>query len=210
MNASPPSADNPTATADILFMDRIKAGDGRALEALYAVHSRLLRSVIFRVLSSDVDSDEVLQEVFVEIWNRAATYDSTKGVPLSWLIIVARRRALDRCRRRAKEARHLTALANEMRASADSHFYPRQDMQVDRLDTRAVVEEVLLRLPEAQREVLRLAFYAGLSQRQIAAKIGIPAGTVKTRMQLGLEKVARGLKAFSSEYVEGFRKPAAI
>jgi RNA polymerase sigma-70 factor (ECF subfamily) len=210
MNAYPPNVDNPTATADIVLMERIKSSDGRALEELYSAHSKFLRSVIFRVLSSDVDSDEVLQEVFVEIWNRAATYDSTKGVPLAWLIVVARRRALDRCRRRAKEARHLTALANEMETSASSHFCPRQDTEVDRLDTRAVVEEVLLRLPEAQREVLRLAFYAGLSQRQIAAKIGIPAGTVKTRMQLGLEKVARGLKAFSSEYVDGFRRPAAI
>jgi RNA polymerase sigma-70 factor, ECF subfamily len=191
---------------DIAIMERVKNGEGLALEELYRTHAATLRAVIFRVLNNDADSDEVLQDVFTEIWNRASTYSAEKGKPIGWIITMARRRALDRVRRNKAYRFNLDRFEREAGAFADLQRLPEPNDSLDRVDTRAVVEEVLANLPAAQRESLRLTFYAGLSQRQIAAKTGIPVGTIKTRIGLGLTKVARTLKRFSPEYVERYKK----
>jgi RNA polymerase sigma-70 factor (ECF subfamily) len=183
-----------TEAADEQLMALIQDGDEAALATLYRRHTPILRTVISRVVHNDADVDDLLQEAFVEVWKRAQTYDETKGKVLGWLITMARRRAIDRVRRRQAYAR----AEERLREQTDLEPESTQDhvaADANASDHAAILREMLATLPEAQREALHLAFYQGMSQREIAAKTGVPLGTIKTRLELGVRKVRAALLA---------------
>lgn len=195
-------------STDEALMQAVQDREGPALESLYRRHASLLRAVIYRAVHHDADADDVLQEVFIEIWDRAGSYTPEKGRPLGWMITLARRRAIDRIRR--NQALQRTTDRLELEYSVTPLIRPRnraeEEMQV--AETREVIAEILQRLPENQRQAIELAFFKGLSQRQIAALTGIPVGTIKTRLQLALAKIERALKGVSREFVERYMAPA--
>lgn len=164
-------------------------GDADACGAFYDRYARLAYPLILRILRDRDDAADVLQEVFWEAWEAAATYDPARGSPEAWIVTRARARAIDRLRAVRRRGETFVAPLDEGRAAAPVE---RGGDISEQAADRTVVEGALDRLPEAQREVIELAYYGGYTQTEIADRLKQPLGTVKTRMRLGLERL-RGI-----------------
>ena len=173
------------------LMARIQARDDRAIAILYRRHTALLRTVVGRILNNDADVDDHLQEVFLEVWRQAGSYDANKGKALGWIVTMARRRAIDRLRKKLAYSR----AQERLHAEPEPVPYQGADEEAAASDTAEIFTRVIATLPVAQREALNFAFYRGLSQREIAAQTGIPLGTIKTRLELALRKVRTAIVA---------------
>jgi RNA polymerase sigma-70 factor (ECF subfamily) len=185
---------SPSAASDEELMALIQARDERALNALFVRHKALLRTIVSRVVQNDQDVDDVCQEVLLEIWNRAASYDEAKGKAMGWIVTLARRRAIDRVRRR--QAYHRAEERNRVQVERESvGMHPGADKCAQESDLAQTLQQILKTIPAAQREALEMAYYQGLSQREIAAKTGIPLGTIKTRLELGVRKARAAVLA---------------
>lgn len=180
---------------DEVLMERIKSRDEQALSTLYYRHGKLLRSVIGRCIYDQQHCEDLLQEVFVEIWNRAEHYSEDKGRALGWLITLARRRALDRVRRFQAYHRAEQRLREQEEHSPLSDQVLDGDAELEQRDLGSRLEKALAQLPPAQAEAVRLAYQEGLSQRDIVARTGIPLGTIKTRIELGLRKLRSAMRS---------------
>ena len=163
-------------------MNRVRAGDMRALEELYDRHSGLLFSAAVRILGRAADAEEVLQEAWLQAWNRAETYDAARGAVVAWLLTLVRSRAIDRLRSRASRQRVEQVIADDppMQAAPE----PPATVAQRQLQTR--VTAALSELGAQQRQVLELAYFGGLSQSEIASQLGAPLGTVKSWTRQGL------------------------
>jgi RNA polymerase sigma-70 factor (ECF subfamily) len=170
-----------------------------ALETLYDRYRPVLRSVIHRVLYADSDVDDVLQQVLIQIWHQAEMYSPEKGHLLSWLVTLARRRSLDHIRRLCayKNAtdRYETACGPSKQIFTEMFSVNREVCQNE---LQQQVKVLMHRLPEAQRQAIGLTFFQGLTQREIATRLSVPLGTIKTRIELGMHKLGRSL---ASEHV---------
>ena len=177
--------------SDEQLMARIQARDDQAVAILYRRHTPLLRTVIGHILNNNCDVDDQLQEVFLELWRQAANYDEAKGKALGWIVTLARRRAIDKLRKKQTYFRAQERL-REQPEPAPHHG---ADQEAAATDTAKIFTRVIATLPPAQREALDFAFYRGLSHREIAAQTGIPLGTIKTRLELALRKVRTAVVA---------------
>ena len=170
-----------------------------ALEYLYDRHSAIVKSLGMKVVHNEAETEDLLQEIFMEIWNRAASYDPAKGKPLGWMVTLARRRAIDRLRKCQSYCRAEDRLRVEVEQQPDAWTTdPEEDFVMG--DIRETLLNLLKTLPEAQRQAIEFAFYQGMSQREIAAHTGIPLGTIKTRLELGLKKLTVALKDYAEEF----------
>src|SRR5438128_3775233 len=166
-----------------------------ALGELYSRHGSRLKSVIGNVVHEEGDADDVLQDILLQIWHEADHYSPKAGKLLGWVVTLARRRAIDRLRRkqaycRAKE-RYQEHLNGQAVSGPDNHSF---GDDISRSDLRHFLHRRLNVLPRHQREALELAFFAGMSHREIAAVTRAPLGTVKTRLELGLQKLTQSLR----------------
>lgn len=192
-----PTTENaPLLPSDEDLMARVQARDDQAIALLYHRHTPLLRTIIGRVLNNETDVDDLLQEVFLEIWRQASRYCPEKGKALGWIVTLARRRAIDRLRKKMAYSRAQDRLQEEAAHEPDPAMHHGADNEVIASDTAKIFETVIGTLPPAQQEALKYAFYRGMSQREIAAHTGIPLGTIKTRLELAIRKVRAGLAAF--------------
>jgi RNA polymerase sigma-70 factor (ECF subfamily) len=185
-------------TTDNELMERIQSRDERALEMLIKRFQALVRSVVERVIPNDQDVSDVVEEVFLGIWKQAANFDSLKGNPIGWIITIARRRAIDRARRR--QACERAELRFRDLADTRTSQYAGDDVEESAMKTEMAVvfQKLLSALPTAQSAAVRMAFYRGLSQREIARETGIPLGTIKTRLELGVKKLREAVTAIGS------------
>jgi RNA polymerase sigma-70 factor (ECF subfamily) len=175
------------ARADIALLGRVIARDGSAIGELYDRHSRLLYGLILRILRNRSEAEEVLQDVFVQVWTRADTYHVELGAPVAWLVRIARNRAIDQIR------------ANSVRArTVEATPLPRP---VETPEARAVMSEqqravarALDTLPSEQRELIEHAYFQGLTQSELAERFHLPLGTVKTRVRTGMMTLRRELQ----------------
>lgn len=185
----------PLDLTDEQLMGMIQARADEAIGILHDRYARLLKALIMKVLHNEAESDDLLQEVYMEIWNRAAGYSAEKGKALSWIVTLARRRAIDRLRKREAycrmEERLLTATQQNPQ---DSIHHVEED--VEHAEMREHLNRVMVILPPAQRAAIEMAYYRGMSQRDIAAATGIPLGTIKTRLELGMKKLMEALRGF--------------
>jgi RNA polymerase sigma-70 factor (ECF subfamily) len=164
-----------------------------ALAELYDRHGKRLRATIDGVVHEEGEADDVLQEIFIQIWEEAARYSPKAGKPLGWMVTIARRRAIDRLRRRQAYSRARERY--QKRVTQETSNSTRQADEVFMLsDLRHFLKECMRVLPRLQREALELAFFKGLSHREIAAATHAPLGTVKTRLELGLQKLTHAVK----------------
>jgi RNA polymerase sigma-70 factor, ECF subfamily len=171
------------------LLQRVASGDQDAFARLYDMLSSRVFGLILRVLVDRSQSEEVLQEVFLEIWQSASRFAPNKGQGRSWVLTMAHRRAIDRVRSSQ------SASDRDVRVGFRDLEPPRDDVAENvelRLEARRVTE-VLAALPESQREAITLAYYGGYSQSEIAAMVGAPLGTIKTRMRDGLTRLRHGL-----------------
>lgn len=174
---------------DAQLLAQVSTGNEKALETLAQRHTALLRTVISRVVTNDADVDEVLQDVMVEIWKHAGHYSAEKGQALGWIVTLARRRAIDRVRRKQSYTRAKDRYEEELKTEIEEIDEKSADANVSSKELQQIFARVLEELPEAQREALVFNVYKGLSQREIAATTGIPLGTIKTRLELAFRKV---------------------
>lgn len=169
------------------LLERVQRGDRGAFNDLYDALAPMVFGAVKRVLRDPAMSEEVAQEVFVEIWKTADRFDSTRASASTWAITMARRRAVDRVRHEQSQRNRIESLRQQ---PADSVSDPAA-MVVSSLDTERV-ERALAQLPDDQREVITLAFLEGLAHGAIAEQLGLPLGTVKGRARGGLKRL-RGL-----------------
>ena len=189
----------PGAPSDVDLMLRIQAEDADALSLLYDRYDGILKALILRIIHNDTEADDLLQEVFLEIWNQAKNFSPQKGKPLGWMVTLTRRRAIDALRKKQAynraEERFQAAPEQQPLAWVENVT----DKEIEAGDTRALMAKVINSLPPAQQQVIELAFFQGMSQREIAFHTNIPLGTVKTRLELGLKKIYDGLKELKDE-----------
>lgn len=184
--------------SDEQLMAGIQRRSEQDLAALLLRHTRMVRTILARVVNNDADVDDLLQEVFVEIWNRAEQYDVAKGKALGWIVTMARRRAIDRVRRKQSYARAEERLRESTLGTAEA-LHLSTDGEAMNGDTAEIFRRILITLPAAQREAVQFAYYAGPSQSEIAHHTGIPLGTIKTRLELGVRKLRAALLALGGE-----------
>ena len=178
------------------LLPAVAHGDLEAFERLYDRHSSTLYALLLRILANPDDAQEVLQETFVKAWTNAKMFDSVRGSDVAWLISIARSRGIDRLRSRRIRGDREDEAGREV--STGLGFVEKRTGADDAIqaEERTAVRGALAELPEPQRVALALAYFDGLSQSEIAAKLGEPLGTIKTRMQLGMKKLRERLKAF--------------
>jgi RNA polymerase sigma-70 factor, ECF subfamily len=186
MTTSPPSPPDEPA-----LIHRIASGDGEALTRLFDLHSSVALGLLVRILGDRAEAEEVLQEVFLQVWTQADRYDSARSTPRGWLLMLARSRALDRLRRRDARRRR-----EEESAEEGARLAPMDHEGTGRLEAaerQSRVSSALGVLSPEQRRCIELAFYEGLTHTQIAERLKAPLGTVKSRILLGMSKLRQVL-----------------
>lgn len=169
------------------FVERMARGDGDALRELYDRHARGVYSLALRILRSQPDAEDVVQEVFTQAWTQAARYDAARGSVAGWLLMLARSRAIDRLRGRKLRPEGADG-SHETRDPGEG-----PDAQVLTGEYAARVRAALASLTEAQRTAVELAFFEGLSYSRVAEHLREPVGTIKTRIRQGLLRMKAAL-----------------
>lgn len=165
-------------------------GGETALRELYEALGGRVRALALRVLGSAAESDDVLQETFVEVWRDAASYDASRGSLPAWVCTIARRRAVDRLRRRG--TRPLASAAPEP-VIAVHHD------DIEQRQARERIQRALAELSPEQREAIELMYFGGLSQSEVAERLGVALGTVKGRVRAAMQRLSGLLEAFAPE-----------
>jgi RNA polymerase sigma-70 factor (ECF subfamily) len=189
----------PGAPSDVDLMLGIQSGDADALSQLYDRYSGIMKALILRIIHNETEADDLLQEVFMEIWNQAKNFSAEKGKALGWMVTLTRRRAIDALRKKQAYARAEERLQAEPERQPLAWVENATEKDIEAGDTRVLMAKVINSLPEAQQQVIELAFFQGMSQREIAFHTNVPLGTVKTRLELGLKKIYDGLKELRDE-----------
>lgn len=179
------------AVNDAALLRQVADRRPEALAALYDRYATTLMGLGNRILGSRADAEELLQEIFLHVWNHAGRYDPGRSSVSTWLILLTRSRAIDRLRtRKVVERTHETSAQASPREDASPEGVENVFIRERRERVRGEMEK----LPPEQRQVLEMAFYEGLSQSEIAAKADLPLGTVKTRMLLAMKKLRGALR----------------
>jgi len=193
-------ADGATESEDASLIRRMAAGDEQALGALYDRWQAVVHGIVARMLRQPDDVEDVVEEVFWQAWRQASRFDPTRGAVHSWLLTIARSRALDRVRslRRRRED-PLEGEDGQVVTQQTAVGDPGLDAEAS--ERRTIVVAALADLPAEQRETLELGYFGGLSQSEIAERTGQPLGTVKTRMRLAMQKLRGQLQILRREDV---------
>jgi RNA polymerase sigma-70 factor (ECF subfamily) len=178
-------------TPEAGLVAELAAGKADALGQLYDRYSGMLLGLATKILADPADAEEVLQEVFLQVWKQAGRYDPGRSSVSTWMVLITRSRAIDRLRSRGVAER--TAIAAESEKSTH-HTSPEGVSNVFMQERRKRLAEELARLPQEQKQVLEMAFYQGLTQSEIAERTDTPLGTVKTRTLLAMRKLRKALQ----------------
>ena len=176
-----------TVQQDLAALERITRGDPGGIAELYDRHSRLLYGLILRILRNPGDAEETLQEVFVLVWNRAATYNPTLGSPAAWVGGIARNRAIDHFR--ATEVRRRTV---EAAVTADEPGWTPETVAAE-TEQQRLISRALDAIPQDQRKLIEDAYFFGFTHSELAERHRLPLGTVKTRIRTGLQMLREQL-----------------
>ena len=170
--------------SDVILLHAIAQKDELALAALYDRYRRILFGLLVRILSSREEAEDILQEVFLQVWRRAGDFDERRGKPFTWLVTLARSRAIDRLRLlRSRERLAIAATQDSPDEVSDAA------LDAFRSEQRETVAGAMAELSQEQRRALMLAYFDGLTQTEIATRLATPLGTVKTRMRSGMIKL---------------------
>ena len=179
-----------SSDADARLVSRLAAGELEAVSELYDRYAPQVYALARRILRNEGDAEEVVQDVFSQAWRTAARFEAARGSVIGWLLVIARTRAIDRLR--ARQSRPDTAAEAYPELMASSAPAPPDTLLSN--EQAARVREALVALPETQRIPLELAYYEGLTQSEIAARLTEPLGTIKTRMRSALMTLRERLR----------------
>lgn len=168
-------------------------GDQEAFSRLYDQSSPQIYGLILRVVNEPQIAEEVTMDVYVQVWKQAQSYNVNRGTPMGWLVTLARSRAIDRLRSGRLERAHVTGIEEVGRLASDEANPEDQSSGRQRAE---IVRNALASLPYEQRESLMLAYFGGYSQSEISEHLGIPLGTVKTRIRLGMIRLRDALAPY--------------
>jgi RNA polymerase sigma-70 factor (ECF subfamily) len=181
-----------TEHEDQELIRRIAAKDADALDSFYKRYNRIAFTLVFRIVVNRDDAEDVLVEVFWQVWQQATRYDPSRGKPIAWLLTIARTRALDCLRARGRTPVNTgEPEATIERAPASSDGDP-----FVLADTRQAVQAALQTLPEQHRIPIEMSFFQGMSHTEIATALGQPLGTVKDRVRNGMMHLKKRLKPY--------------
>ena len=175
----------PASLREAELLDRVRRGDEQAMAELYDRFSAVVYSAALRVLTDPSAAEDVLQDVFVQLWRNPQMFDANRGSMAAWLAVIARHKAIDHRRRRRPEADF-----DEVVLAVD----PELDKQAARGEALEQIRKVLGAMPDEQRTALEMAFFEGLTHTEIADKTGEPLGTIKTRIRTALIAIRKALK----------------
>ena len=181
--------------SDADLIGRAAGGDARALEVLYDRYSSVVYSFALRIVDDRQLAEEVLQEAFFRAWQQGGAYRESRASFITWLLSITHNLAIDELRKRRRRPQKADSEEPEtiLAAMADTSVGADVEDEVWLGALRETITQALDQLPAPQREALELAYYQGLTQREIAEQLGEPLGTIKTRMRLGLQKLREAL-----------------
>ncbi len=172
---------------DMLLIQRIADGDEAAFAQLYDSYAARLFSFVFKILKDQKETEDVVQEGFVQIWKKASSYSEARGSVFSWAALIMRSRAIDRFRARARHHRNVDALTSATEEQGGFSNETEQDLASN--EQRKIVSEALQKIPTDQKVAIEMAFFSGLTHLEISEKLREPLGTVKARIRRGLTKL---------------------
>jgi len=173
---------------EIALLQRVGQRDRKSFEQLYDRFSGVLFSTAYRVLNNQEAAEDVLQDVFIAIWEKAPLYDATRGKPLTWAVTLTRNKAIDRLRSVQRRGRLQDEVEREAKIF-EAHDGKDSIDHVDVLEKSQMVRAAVMQLSGEQRQAIELAFFSGLTQSEIAEKLKEPLGTVKARIRRGMMKL---------------------
>ena len=182
------------AISDEALMQAIAHGNAAALSTLYDRYASILKALTIRVVHDEAEADDLLQEVFMQVWQQAKNYSSDKGKPLGWIVTLTRRRAIDRLRKRQAYCRAKDRFEVTTDRQPESWVHNRIEDDIHLGDMRTFLKAKIEALPPYQRQAIEMAFFQGMSQREIALATETPLGTIKTRLELGLRKLSESIR----------------
>ncbi|HXE89629.1 MAG TPA: sigma-70 family RNA polymerase sigma factor [Terriglobales bacterium] len=181
-----PGAQTQPGLTDAALVARVRGGDQSAMAELYDRYSRVVYAVALRVLGDTAAAEDVLQDVFMQLWRNPGVFDASRGTMTAWLAVIARHKAIDLQRKRRPEDD-----VSEVMLSVEADL----DDAAERSRAMEKVRGVLGGLPAEQRKALEMAFFDGLTHTEIAAQLGEPLGTVKTRIRTALLALRKAIAA---------------
>jgi RNA polymerase sigma-70 factor, ECF subfamily len=173
------------ADESIQLIQQLARGDRRAFGRFYDYYASLVFTFALRLLRDRPAAEDLLQDVFLQVWREAPNYNSTRGTPEAWLITMTRSRGIDRLRSMRRRDRSFVPMEARSGKTHDAVV----ESGAPAAEARITVNSALARLPESQRKVLELAYFDGLSQTEIAEQTNEPLGTIKTRMRAALQRL---------------------
>ena len=179
---------------DVRLLQRIAERDSRSFQELYRKYSGLLFSAISNVLNDHHDAEDVMQEVLVQIWNKAHLYEQRKGKPLTWLTTMARNRAIDRIRAKQRRSRLNDEFEVENKNVQPEFETSGRDILQDK-ERDTILRGAVAKLTDDQKEAIHLAYFSGLTQAEVAERLSEPLGTVKARIRRGVNRLEGLVKA---------------
>ena len=182
---------NGEAALDASLVQQLLQSDMRAFEQIYDRHSRLVYGLVYRIVQQAGTAEEVVQDVFLQLWRNAAQYDASRGPFLPWLLTMARHRALDTLRLKSERQRRREDQTEEMPGVCAA---PQFEKQLDEKRRAVQVRELMTSLQPQQKRAIELAYFEGLSHTEIAATLKEPLGTVKSWIRNGLMRLREGLQ----------------
>lgn len=169
---------------DLRLIERVQTKDQEAMMTLHRRYVDLMYSVVYRVLGESTAAEEAVQDAFMKVWQNAATFDAVRGPLVAWLARIARNTAIDHLRLRKRQS----GMDESLEVAEENRALPLPDDWQDREKVQGL-RMALDALPPEQAQVIKLSYYGGLSQSDIAETLGLPLGTVKTRMRIGMQKL---------------------
>jgi len=182
---------------DTTLLERLEKRDADALMGLYRRYSTRVYSLILRIVEDRSAAEELLQDCFYKLWERPHLYDAAKGTLISWLLTVARNLALDYKRKESRRGVHHVVLDNEPGEGPGIEDFAKATAGVEP-EVAHAIRQAMDALPPAQRGVLEMAYFEGLTHQELAERTGESLGTIKTRIRLGVSKLREALRGFGS------------
>jgi RNA polymerase sigma-70 factor (ECF subfamily) len=184
----------PVMDNDVELLRSISEGDRYAFSCFYEQYSKLLFSIAYRILNDEKESEDVLQEVFLQIWDKAGAYNPTLGKPASWAVTLTRNKAIDHIRANQRRSKLLEHASTEMLVRSPGTLTANES--VHGRENEELISTAVAELPADQRKAIEMAFFSGLTQNEISETLKEPLGTIKARIRRGMLKLRDRLEGF--------------